>query len=175
MLPITHADRVREHARLAYVEPAKQRHESSLRIVASHKFLDTNNLVLEKSEGPPSGMSTTMAFTYRFRDKPHSANDEPAPWPFLRLRGIAKHVFSDLGGGETFIRAERERFSGSGEDQRAGFTGTACVLAGRPPALRPTYRHSVFTVGELIRAGQKVGRHPPRQRGAFRYRPLPDQ
>jgi hypothetical protein len=29
---------------------------------------------------------------------------------FLALRGIAKEVFSSLGGGETFIRAERGQF-----------------------------------------------------------------
>jgi len=31
--------------------------------------------------------------------------------PFLELRGIAKDLFQELGGGEAFIRNERENFS----------------------------------------------------------------
>ncbi len=76
----------------------------------SNKFLDENGLVLEKWDGPPSGMSTTVVFTYRFKK---SGGQETAPkedWPFLRLRGIAKEVFSGLGGGEAFLRKEREQF-----------------------------------------------------------------
>jgi hypothetical protein len=36
---------------------------------------------------------------------------------FLQLRGIAKEVFQSLGGGEAFIRKEREQFYGPGDDQ----------------------------------------------------------
>lgn len=127
----THADRVRELARREYIEPARARHESVVRIVAgkvqkaarlsnrvplvcqalkSSKFLDENHLVLEKWEGPPSGLSTTVTFTYRLLD---DEKKKPAPrpeWPFMKLRGLAKDVFRGLGGGETFIRQERERF-----------------------------------------------------------------
>jgi hypothetical protein len=140
----THADRIRELARTEYIEPARTRHESIVRIVAgnvqkaaglsnrvplvcqalkSSKFLDENHLVLEKWEGPPSGLSTTVTFTYRL------LNDEerkPAPrleWPFMKLRGLAKDVFRSLGGGETFIRQEREQFHGPGhqpEDRARG-------------------------------------------------------
>src|ERR1035438_3427564 len=80
----THADRVREHARHEYIEPARRRRDPTVRIVAgevqkavrlsnrvalvcqalkSHKFLEENHLVLEKWDGPPSGMSTTVIFT----------------------------------------------------------------------------------------------------------------
>jgi hypothetical protein len=31
-------------------------------------------------------------------------------WPFLKLRGIAKDSFKSLGGGEEFLRKEREQF-----------------------------------------------------------------
>jgi hypothetical protein len=138
MAQTTHADRVREHARLEYIEPAKRRHESTIRIVAgevqkavrlsnrvslvcqalkSHKFLDENHLVLEKWDGPPSGMSTTVTFTYRLMDDAGQTSSPPAEWPFLRLRGIAKDVFRSLGGGEAFIRKERENFYGPGEDE----------------------------------------------------------
>jgi hypothetical protein len=134
----THADRVREHARREYVEPARRRQESTIRIVAgevqkavrlsnrvslvcqalkSHKFLDENHLVLEKWDGPPSGMSTTVIFTYRLTDEAGQASCESAESLFLQLRGIGKDVFQSLGGGEAFIRKEREDFYGPGQGQ----------------------------------------------------------
>jgi hypothetical protein len=127
----THADRVRDYARREYVEPARRRHESTICIAAdevqkamklgnrvsvvchalkSHKFLDENHLVLEQSVGPPSGKSATVIFTYRLlraTDQPSSQQGES---PFLRLRGIAKEIFQSVGGGEAFIRKEREAF-----------------------------------------------------------------
>jgi len=44
--------------------------------------------------------------------QPKTDTDErqPIEWPFRRPRGIAKDVFSGLGGGEAFLRAEREQF-----------------------------------------------------------------
>lgn len=133
----THADRVRNYAREHYVEPARVRKESSVRIVAgevhkavhltnrvplvcqalkSHKFLDENGLILEKWEGPPSGMSNTVAFIYRLKDDAKVLSGQRAEWPFLRLRGVAQDIFSSLGGGEAFIRNEREHFYHSPED-----------------------------------------------------------
>ncbi len=136
-MTLTHADLVREYARQEYIEPAKARQESTIRIVAgdvqkavhlsnrvplvcqalkSRKFLNENHLVLEKWEGPPSGMSTTVTFIYRLLDEAQPASGKRAEWPFLRLRGIAKEAFSDLGGGEEFLRKEREQFYGPGEE-----------------------------------------------------------
>jgi hypothetical protein len=136
MAQTSHADRVRDYARQKYVEPARRRHESTIRIVAgevqkavrlsnrvslvcqalkSHKFLNENHLALEKWDGPPSGMSTTVVFTYRLLDEAGLTSCQPEESPFLRLRGIAKDVFQSLGGGEAFIRKERERFYGPGE------------------------------------------------------------
>jgi hypothetical protein len=52
-----------------------------------------------------------------------SNSDEQAPEPETRIklplsryRGIAKEVFQGLGGGDAFIRGERERFYGPGDD-----------------------------------------------------------
>ena len=133
---MTHADRVRDYARREYIEPAKARHQSSVRVVAgevqkavhlsnrvslvcqalkSNKFLTENHLLLEKWEGPPSGMSTTVAFTYRMLDANPQAATQPEEWPFKKLRGVAKEVFRGLGGGEAFLRKERENFHGTGE------------------------------------------------------------
>lgn len=131
MPPKTDSDRVREFARRRYIEPARARHESTVRIVAgpvhkavhlsnrvplvcqalkSSKFLAENHLVLEKWEGPPSGISTTVAFTYRLLDHEEQASSTGIEWQFLQLRGIAKDVFARLGGGEAYIQNERARF-----------------------------------------------------------------
>jgi hypothetical protein len=112
----TGAERIREHARLEYIDPARRRRDSIVRIVAgdvhralglngrvpavckalkSHKFLGENHLVLEKWDGPPSGMSTTVTFTYRIADK-GVADTDPGESPLaglLRLQGIGKEVF----------------------------------------------------------------------------------
>ena len=137
MVQNTHAEQVRKYARLEYIEPARRRNEATVRIVAgevqkavrltnrvplvcqalkSHKFLDENHLILEKWEGPPSGMSTTVTFTYRLLDSDQKGPSAPAEWPLLKLRGIARDVFHSLGGGEAFIRKEREQFYEPGED-----------------------------------------------------------
>jgi hypothetical protein len=81
----------------------------------SHKFLEENHLALEKWDGPPSGMSTTVTFTYRLAGQQPAAGQPPGESPLLRLWGIGKEVFQSLGGGESFIRSEREQW-GPGED-----------------------------------------------------------
>src|SRR5580658_5440081 len=134
-MAISHADRVREYARREYIEPARARRQSTVRVVAgevqkavhlsnrvslvcqalkSHKFLTENHLLLEKWEGPPSGMSTTVTFTYRMLDAAQPST-RPEEWPFKKLRGAAKEVFRSLGGGEAFLRKEREKFHGPGD------------------------------------------------------------
>jgi 5-methylcytosine-specific restriction protein B len=133
----THADHVREYARREYIEPARRRGDSTVRIVAgdvqkavklsnraalvcqalkSRKFLKENHLALEKWEGPPGGMSTTVQAVYRLEGEPEQAANRPDPSGFLKYRGIAKEVFESLGGGEAFIRSERAAW-GSGEDR----------------------------------------------------------
>jgi hypothetical protein len=130
------SDRIREYARREYIEPNRKRGEITVRIVAgdvhkalglhnrspqvcsalrSQKFLEENHLALVKPpEGPPGGMSTTMTFTYRLLED----NEVPSrkPDPLDRLWGIGKEVFKELGGGEAFIRSERENFYGSKKD-----------------------------------------------------------
>jgi hypothetical protein len=130
------ADHIREYVKEQFLEKAQLRGLTTVRIVAgevhkglglrnqvpnvcqvlrSRKFLNENQLVLEKFEGPPSGLGTTATFTYRL-----TANRGPASEkePFLlSLRGIAKDTFTGLGGGETFIRSERENFHRREEDR----------------------------------------------------------
>jgi hypothetical protein len=123
-------DQIRDHARRQYIEAARRRRERVVQIVAGdvHKalglsnrvpvvcnalsskaFLEDNRIALESREGPPSGLSTTVKFTYRFLGETSQAA-KGSPSPFFGLRGAAKQVFQALGGGEAFIRAERDQF-----------------------------------------------------------------
>ncbi|MBV9745349.1 MAG: hypothetical protein JO099_16425 [Acidobacteriia bacterium] len=125
-------DRVREYALREYIEPARRHGEITVRIVAgevqkalglhnrsplvcnalrSRKLLEQNHLALVKAEGPPGGMSTTMTFTYRLLDA-GKEQTKPQADGLLSLYGIGKEVFASLGGGEAFIRSERENFYG---------------------------------------------------------------
>ena len=71
--------------------------------------------MLEKSDSPPSGISTTVVFTYRLTDGRAEAVSDGKD-AFSRLRGTLKEVFQSLGGGEEFIRRERDNFCGPGKD-----------------------------------------------------------
>ena len=129
-------DRVREYARREFIEPARRRGETRVRIVAgdvhralrlynrvplvcsalaSREFLRANHLRIEKREGPPSMMSTTVAITYVVEEV---AGEKPTAPTFYELRGIAKDVFRELGGGEAFLRSESDQFSEDGLGER---------------------------------------------------------
>jgi hypothetical protein len=78
-------------------------------VLRGRKFLEENNLILEKQEGPPSGLSTTAAFTYRLADQHQTPRDQTkSDW--AGLRGIAKEAFAAVGGAESFLKSEREKF-----------------------------------------------------------------
>src|SRR6266849_2879903 len=80
----------------------------------SKRFLQENQLVLKDVSGPPSGLSTTVKFTFEIV----SSDTDEAPTkrhPLWDLLGIAKAVFEELGGGENFIKNERAKFSAAVE------------------------------------------------------------
>jgi hypothetical protein len=129
-------DRIRDYARRQYIEPARKRGQPTVRVVAgdiykalrltgrvpaicsalaSRQFLRDNGLRLERREGPPSGQSTTVVFTYGLATGEQAKKAKPRS-PFYDLRGIGKDVFEALGGGEAFIRSERDHFYGPGQD-----------------------------------------------------------
>src|SRR6266852_4171831 len=83
------ADQIREFAVRHYIRPARQRGAKTVAVrvgevrqqlklanrtpaicsaLSSRKFLQENSLEWERREGPPSGQSTTVVYTYRFRD-----------------------------------------------------------------------------------------------------------
>jgi len=78
--------------------------------LASKTFLKRNRLVIEAVSGPPSGMGTRVTYTYRLLD------DEPGEGragasDFHALRGLLKSALDSVGGGEAFLRREREEFN----------------------------------------------------------------
>jgi hypothetical protein len=83
----------------------------------SREFLRHNNLQLVDKTGPRSGQSTTVTYTYEFVDTKPSSPKNPKDDPWARLRGVLKDVFAELGGGEQYLRAERENFYGSGQSK----------------------------------------------------------
>jgi hypothetical protein len=124
------ADSIREHAVEEYVAPARKRRDRAFSInvgevhrtlglnnlvpsvcsaLVSKKFLQENHLHLISKTGPPSGKSTTVTYTYEFTD---AKSPSPKDDPWVRLRGALKSVFAELGGGEQYLRAEREEFHG---------------------------------------------------------------
>ena len=74
----------------------------------SKKFLERNGLRLISQTGPQSGQSTTVTYTYEFCGERSSAPERHDPW--RQLRGALKDIFAELGGGETYLRAERNQF-----------------------------------------------------------------
>jgi hypothetical protein len=127
------ADRIRTHGREKYVLPARAHKESRFSIrtgdvvrelgiggsrapavcsaLKTNQFLRENELRLIEATGPKSGQSTTVTYTYEFANSEASAKSEDA---WLKLRGALKDVFEELGGGEAYLRAERNNFYGPG-------------------------------------------------------------
>ncbi len=129
-------DRVREQAAAEYIEPARRAGATRVHIhsgtfnkrlveshvlppnrlplicnaLASRKFQRENFLALESVEGPPSGRSSTVVYTYRLEPVPESlSSSAPAnAVSFLSLRGVLKNTYKKLGGSDKFQKAQRE-------------------------------------------------------------------
>jgi len=140
----TYAEQIRQYAQRNYIQPALQRgeltvairagdvhkelnlrgqHPSVCQVLGSKKFVEGNHLTLENKEGPQSGQSPAMIFTYRLPGSSQAQREVAAPGSgsnllkLLELKGIGKELFASLGGGENFIRAERKAFADAIEKQ----------------------------------------------------------
>lgn len=130
------ADQFREYANKHYVEPARRAAEKIVRIKSGDivKGLGLKDCapnvcsalerpvfqkryglkLIDKQTSAPKGISTTVVFTYRILDQSSGHGGESSPSvTFADLRGIGKKTFDALGGGEAFIRNERENFYGN--------------------------------------------------------------
>jgi hypothetical protein len=123
------ADKIRMHGRERYVLPARREKMKRFSIRAgdvvrelkmtgrapaicsalkSREFLRSNRLQLIERIGPKSGQSTTVTYTYEFVETEDSCSQPESAW--ARMRGALRDVFVELGGGEAYLRAERENF-----------------------------------------------------------------
>lgn len=132
------ADRIRAHVMERYVDPARGRGEETITVIAgavlrelglrgdyapsvcsalrARKFCKENDLVLIKEDGPRSKQSTTTAFTYRLlRNSTPDGTRRNAVWDLL---GVGEETFAALGGGEHWLRREREAFFESAAEAR---------------------------------------------------------
>ena len=122
------ADRIREKAQAMYVNPALAAKSETFQIRAGDiakdlglygrvqnvcqalrgpKFLIANGLVLEKQEGPLGGAGTRMVYTYRFKSAVSQAESHSV---WRGIRGILRDAMQRQGGGEEYLRRERESF-----------------------------------------------------------------
>ena len=122
-------EEVQRYVLSTYVGPAKVRGESTIRIKAgdvhrdlhwvnrvpsvcttlgSKKFQRETGLELIEREGPPSGMGTRAVFTYRLSVGKRSVPGRKKSL-LEALYGTQADVYRELGGGEKFIRSEREQ------------------------------------------------------------------
>ena len=136
MTKTTLSDQIREFTKHEYIQPARRRGDKVVRVLigdihrkmklqsrfpavcqalSSNLFLDENSLELEGREGPPSGVSSTVVFTYRLAGEPRQAMSRKEI--FESVRGIARNLFRHPDDWEKSIRADREGFYSSGRER----------------------------------------------------------
>jgi hypothetical protein len=123
------ANDIRKFVRDNYILPAKKRGDDSVSIRAgdvhremhlssrmpavcqalwSEKFLEENDLKDKSRQGPPSGQSSTVVYTYRWRSTEPPGSSTSL---FERMRGLAKDLFpSSPNEWEESVRRDRESF-----------------------------------------------------------------
>ena len=134
------AEQIREYAWMRYIEPARHGGVTTVRIksgdivkglnlknktpnvctaLRSKIFQDVYGVRLLGEQGPPSGMSTTVVFTYNVVNQVQSKRPSSgSPSAFDRLRGVAKTAFKDVGDWERSIQEDRRNFYGKEDSQR---------------------------------------------------------
>ena len=129
------SDAIRRHAYEKYVLDAQLRKEKLISInvgdvhremglnnrvplvcaaLGSKKFLKEHALRIVSKTGPPSGQSTTVTFLYEIVHSQQEKQNADEIWQ--SLRGIGKDVYASFGGGEAYLRRERENFYAPGQD-----------------------------------------------------------
>jgi hypothetical protein len=128
-------EQTKKHVISTYVEPARQKGEKTIQVrvgnvqkelgwinrtpsvfstLSSMEFQQEAGIALiEKIGGPPSGgPSTTVQFVYRVLGEQQPSDPNPKVVPsgegLMALYGICAETFKALGGGEEFLRRERE-------------------------------------------------------------------
>ncbi|SRR5579884_232017 len=124
-------EEVQRLVKVAYIEPARRRGESTIRIKAgdvhrelhwvnrvpsvcttlsSRKFQEETGLKLIQKDTPPSGMGTRAVYVYRLSEHgTRGQGQKPERGRLEALYGSLAGVFHELGGAEKFIRDERQK------------------------------------------------------------------
>lgn len=130
---MTYSEQVQHYFQSNYVIPARQRGQANLEVKAgdihsklgwsrrvplvcaalSSKKLQRNvGVRLKGKNGPPSGQSPTVVFHYEILDtataQPANRSKPANGIGLMDLYGIGSEVFKQLGGGEEYLRRERE-------------------------------------------------------------------
>ena len=125
------ADIIRTYVVERYIEPARRRGAKAVTVVAREvlrglgydgdqapavcsalpvqKFLKEQGLTVDV-QGPPSKQSTTTTFTFHFSGRKKPDGGRRALDAIRDLRGVGRETFAALGGGEQWLRRERESF-----------------------------------------------------------------
>jgi hypothetical protein len=83
--------------------------------LSSQKFQNAVGVrLIETKDAPPSGLSTRTIYRYEILDREAPSGlriDPPAPKRgLLAAYGVAAHLYRQVGGGDAFLKAERENF-----------------------------------------------------------------
>jgi 5-methylcytosine-specific restriction protein B len=130
---MTFSESVQRYFQDNYVTPARQRGQTTIDVKAgelhrklgwtrrvplvcaalsSRKLQRNVGVRLSRREGPPSGQSPTVVFHYEILGAADAAGAEACAHPsgigLMDLYGIGAEVFRQLGGGEEYLRRERE-------------------------------------------------------------------
>lgn len=81
-------------------------------VLSGRKFQDENRIVLDRSDGPPSGQSPTMVYHFHFLDWPDvsknvSRSETPEQWASRvteKIRGLLKEEIEAHGGTEGYLK-----------------------------------------------------------------------
>jgi hypothetical protein len=130
---MTYSEEVLGFFSKSYVIPARQRGQSTIEVragdihsqlgwarkvplvcsaLSSKKLQKKLGIRLTEKSGPPSGQSPTVVFHYEIlsQSSPHSASASTPRKGLLAAYGAAEHLYSQVGGGDAFLKAERENF-----------------------------------------------------------------
>jgi hypothetical protein len=137
---MTFSEEVQQYFHGNYVLPARQRGQASVEVKAgeihsklgwtrriplvcaalSSKKLQRNvGVRLTQKEGPPSGQSPTVVFRYEILKSEASSAQGVSSQPkrgLLAAYGVAAHLYRQVGGGDAFLKTERENFGSVAPD-----------------------------------------------------------
>jgi hypothetical protein len=143
---MTFSEQVQQFFQSNYVVPARQRGQGTVEVKAGeiHRKLGWSRRVpvvcaalssqklqrnvgvrLTGKSGPPSGQSPTVVYRFEILSSVNESvtvgNRQSSSKGLMAMYGIAADLYREVGGGEAFLRAERENFGSvvpDGEEEK---------------------------------------------------------